>query len=366
MRVLLLFSSGQLGGAERSLSRMAFATNEVEYQLATLGGEGPWSEWVSSLGFSPLVFGQGLSSGIWHMLDAFRRLIRYIHHNPVDVIYVCGVRAAFILRLIRFLFPGLKLIHGVRWNPNSSSRLDRFFRLIELFTHHLCDAWITNSEIAKQTLVKRCRISDERIFVIHNGLESVPDKVPLINERPLEVLTIANLSPRKGHLEFLKVIREIITDIPEARFIFVGRDDMKGKVQQAIVEAGLADFVRCVGFQSDVTSWFRRARVFVLPSLWNEGCPTAILEAMSFSVPCIAFELDGIPELVQSGQQGVLLRYRDYQGMTDAISQLLKDTKLASKYGNSGRVRVKSQFVLENTVDLHWRAFKTVLSRANK
>ena len=57
MKILILFSSSQIGGAERSLTRMALVPSEIEYRLATLGSVGPWSEWALSVGGKPLTFG---------------------------------------------------------------------------------------------------------------------------------------------------------------------------------------------------------------------------------------------------------------------------------------------------------------------
>jgi len=362
MRVLLLFSSSELGGAERSLSRLVVFSRSVDWQLATLWGEGPWCDWVRSMGCEPLVLGRGGSEGGGLMLGAFWRLLRHVRSTPVDLIYVCGVRASLLLRFLRVFLPKVKLVHGVRCNPDSNNRLDRFFRRMERLTHPLVDAWITNSAVAKGTLVERCQIPSAKVYVVHNGLESLPADIPPMNERPLEVLTVANLNQGKGHREYLPVIREVIKAVPAARFVFVGRDDMQGEVQQAVAKAALADFVRCEGFQADVSPWFRRARVFVLPS-FNEGCPTAILEAMSFGVPCIAFAVDGIPELIESGRQGILLQRGDYSGMAAAIIQLLTDVDMASRQGVSGQERAFSHFSLSNTVDLHFRAVNEILSR---
>lgn len=363
--VMLLFSSSELGGAERSLSRMALASPEVGYQLATLYGEGPWCDWIRSQGREPLVLGCGGAGG-GLMLGAFWRLIRHVRSHPVDVIYVCGARAALLLRLLRIFLPGIKLVHGVRWNPNSDSRLDRFFRGMEWLMHSFVDGWITNSAVAKQTLVSRCGIPVERVFVIYNGLESLPIDVPQLGERPMEVLTVANLNPRKGHREYLHVVREVLKAVPDAKFVFVGRDDMNGEIQRAIEEAGLSDSVRCEGFQADVMPWYRRARVFVLPSLWNEGCPTAILEAMSFAIPCVAFAMDGIPELVEDGDHGILLQCGDYSGMAAAIIRMLTDDDKASKLGGNGQERMYSHFKLENTATLHSVAFMEILSRSGE
>ena len=128
-RVLILFSSGALGGAERSLSRMAFSTTEVTYELATLMGEGPWAEWVRLNGMEPVVLGRGGFHGSGGMPLAIIRLVRYLKKNPTDIVYVCGVRASLWIRFLRIFFRSTKLVHAIRWNPESNSKLDLFFRL---------------------------------------------------------------------------------------------------------------------------------------------------------------------------------------------------------------------------------------------
>jgi glycosyltransferase involved in cell wall biosynthesis len=361
IRVLLLFSSSELGGAERSLSRMAFASQGVDYQLATWYGEGPWCDWVRSQGREPLVLGRwGAGGGL--MLGAFWRLIRHVRSHRVDVIYVCGARAALLLRLLRIFLPGIKLVHGVRWNPDSDSRLDRFFRLMERLTHSLADAWITNSAVAKQTLVSRCRIPAGRVFVIYNGLESLPADVPPLSVRPMEVLTVANLSPRKGHREYLQVVRAVLKAVPDAKFVFVGRDDMNGEVQQAIEAAGLSSHVRYEGFQADVSPWFMRARLMVLPSLWGEGCPTSILEGFAYGLPIVAYAIDGIPELIDDGVDGLLVSPNKPDELANAIVRILENPLTEGSMGTMGRKKVVSRFTLARCADEHAQTFHKLIS----
>ena len=54
MKVLIIFSSGKIGGAEKSLTRMSYYSNnnlKCNYDLASIGGEGEWSKWARSLNF---------------------------------------------------------------------------------------------------------------------------------------------------------------------------------------------------------------------------------------------------------------------------------------------------------------------------
>jgi len=362
-RVLLLFSSSELGGAERSLTRMALVPSSVEYRLGTLDGEGPWCEWVRGMGREPVVFGRRRGAG-GHGQFGWRALValwRYVRRERIAVIYVCGIRAAFMLRWLKSVMPGMRLIQGVRWNPDSDSRLDLGFRLVERWLHGLVDGYITNSKIAADTLIRRCKVPAGRVYAIYNGLADLPEAILPMAERPLEVLTVANLSPRKGHREYLEAVRLVLDAVPDARFVFVGRDDMNGEIQRAIEAAGLSHAVRCEGFQADVSAYFQRARVFVLPSLWNEGCPTALLESFAWRCPVVAYGIDGIPELVNNAEDGFIVPARDAHGLASRIVDLLKDVNCAEMYGLSGRDKVTKKFSLATSAKLHGAVFSQVV-----
>jgi glycosyltransferase involved in cell wall biosynthesis len=357
MRVMLIFSSSQIGGAERSLSRMALASQdqEVTYQLATLDGEGPWSDWVRSQGHKPKVFGE--HTGFFRMVW---KLYQDINDRSTDLVYVCGARASFLFRLLLIFKPNIRLVHGVRWNPDSDSRLDRLFRLMERLTHPLVDGWIVNSAIAKKTLVRRCRIPSSKVHVIYNGIESIPSRVPPLLGRPMEVLTVANLSARKGYLEYLRVVREVADKVTGVRFIFVGRDDMNGAVQREVNRQQLDGIVEYFGFQKDIAQYYSRARLFVLPSLWGEGCPTSILEAQSHGLPVVAYKIDGIPQLVSHDTNGFLASPHNSDALATYILKLLESPTLAEEMGKSGRKTIDEAFTLEQCVNSHKAAISAI------
>lgn len=349
--VLLLFSSSSLGGAEKSLSRMAFSSTNVKYTLSTLDSDGPWCEWVMSKGFKPLVYGD------YNFISLVRKLYKDIKRLDFDVVYVCGLRASFLLRFLLIFLPKTKLIHGVRWNPNTNTLLDKSFRMVERYFSWLVDGWIVNSKIIQHTLISRCGIKNSKIHVIYNGI-TLPSNINSFPEGEIEVLTVANLNKRKGYLEYLIIISKIVELLPNIKFVFVGRDEMDGEVQKKITKYGLENYVSYKGFQSDVTDCFERASLFVLPSLWGEGCPTSILEAFSYSIPVVAYNIDGIPELVKSGDDGLLLELGDDNGYKKIV-EILKSNEILSIMGERGRDKIKNNFTIDSCVRNH----KTVINK---
>lgn len=357
-RVLILFSSAGLGGAEKSLTRMALAAGSARYVLATLGGEGAWSEWARNNGCEPLVLGREAKRmrgamdlvAIWHAIGAIRK-------QKFSAVYVCGIRTMLVLRLFRPWLGSTALVQGVRWNPASETLVDRVFRFAERHFGWLIDCYISNSKAAATTLIERCGVKQSKIHVIYNGIDVPHDTGSVAERSGMDVVTVANLSPRKGHLGYLPVIEKISKRHPSARFIFIGRDDMGGEVQRAAQAAGLTDIVRCTGFMENPSDYFRNARVFVLPALEREGIPTSILEASSWGVPAIAYGIDGIPEAIDDSANGFVIQPGDYNGFQAAIEYFLENPGAAARMGEVGREKVRNTFSIAACVAKHDEVF---------
>lgn len=365
IRVLLIFSSSELGGAERSLTRMALAASgEVEFTLATLDGGGPWSDWCHELGAQPVVLGER-REGAGHGRFGFKslqNLVSLVRRERYEALYVIGLRASLWLRFMRPLLRGAHLVHGIRWNPVSDSRLDRALRLTEMMFSRLVDLYICNSRIAAATLSKRAGVPQEKTTVIYNGLEQLPNTVDRSTVRAPNVIVVANLNPRKGHQEFLDVVVAVCNRLPQAHFFFVGRDDMNGRVAAEIRRRGLDNKVTLTGYQPDVGLWLKRSALMVVPSLWGEGCPTSILEGFAHGIPVVAYAIDGIPELISDGEDGVLIPPRNGLALTEAVLQVLEDSAMARRMGDNGREKVHARFTLSYCVESHMAAFVNLVA----
>ncbi|MFI4981464.1 MAG: hypothetical protein ACHQIO_14050, partial [Nevskiales bacterium] len=112
-RLLIVFSSSELGGAERSLTRMALAARPtLDFDLATLDGPGPWADWCRALGQEPILLGEDVAHAAHGRfgLRAILRLIRLVRVQRYAAIYVIGLRAAFALRLFKPWLRGAQLV----------------------------------------------------------------------------------------------------------------------------------------------------------------------------------------------------------------------------------------------------------------
>jgi glycosyltransferase involved in cell wall biosynthesis len=87
--------------------------------------------------------------------------------------------------------------------------------------------------------------------------------------------------------------------------------------------------------------------------LYGEGCPTSILEAFTFSVPVVAYKIDGIPELVEDGVDGLLFQPGNFKKLAKGIISLLSNPERIKVMGSSGKRKVEKHFVLDEMVKKH-------------
>lgn len=92
----------------------------------------------------------------------------------------------------------------------------------------------------------------------------------------------------------------------------------------------------------EVAEFYRKADIFVFPSVWNEPFGMPITEAMASGLPVVATRGGGIPEFVEDGVTGLLVERGNSQAFAEALSKLLVDPKLRIKMGAAGRAYVLS------------------------
>ena len=319
---------------------------DISYDLATIGFEGDWYRWASICGAQPIAFGSK-NNNILASLVTILKVIAHIRRQNYEVIYFCGVRLSLALRLIKPLLRGAKLVHGIRSDFSSDTRLDQVTRLLERYGSWLIDLYISNSQAAARSLANYCGVSTNKIKVIYNGVPRVDTESNYSASQSSDVLTVANVAPRKGYLEYLEVVNLIRSTHTEIRFLAIGADYMHGLLQQQAREQDLSNNFNYIGYCQNVTPYMLSAKVFVLPALWGEGCPTVLMEAMMCGLPAIAYDIDGIGEIIDNGVNGFLIEKANAAAMANAISRLLDDSDLAQQMGANAREKAQSLWSLD-------------------
>jgi glycosyltransferase involved in cell wall biosynthesis len=116
-------------------------------------------------------------------------------------------------------------------------------------------------------------------------------------------------------------------------------------LEREVAQRGLQERVILHGFtpQDKLETLYRQADIFALPS-FAEGVPGVLMEAMALAIPCVSTWVAGIPELIRSGIDGLLVPPSDTEAFADAIRQLVTDPDLRLRIGQAGRQRVLEKF----------------------
>ncbi len=145
---------------------------------------------------------------------------------------------------------------------------------------------------------------------------------------------VARLHPVKGHDLFLRAAARLADDggeADEARFLIVGSGEAEYRrhleeLARSLLPAGRVLFL---GERRDVEAVLAALDVAVVASLY-EGFPLAVLEAMACGTPVAAVRVGALPEMVRSGETGLLCE-RDPAALAGAVGALLRDRALAER-----------------------------------
>jgi glycosyltransferase involved in cell wall biosynthesis len=165
-----------------------------------------------------------------------------------------------------------------------------------------------------------------------------------IPARLLFVGSLGKAAAYKGLVDLLLVVDKLKSRYPSMSLEVVGDGDGRGAFETTDEGLGLTDRVTFRGFLEgrELANAYCNASVIVLPTKYD-SLPTVLLEAMSCGRPVISTLIGGIPELVTSGETGLLYDPTDASGLEDSLSQLLDDPALATSMGRAAALAVRTR-----------------------
>ena len=167
-----------------------------------------------------------------------------------------------------------------------------------------------------------------RVEVVANGVPTpveVPDRPRPI--APWTLGTVALFRPRKGIevlLDAMAILRHQRLDVRLRTIGGFADESYRQNLRQRSGRLGLESLVEWTGFHSDVNEQLRQLDLFVLPSLFGEGLPMVILEAMAMGVPVVATDVEGVPEAIRDHCEGRIVPAGDPVALAQAIAEIIR------------------------------------------
>jgi len=175
------------------------------------------------------------------------------------------------------------------------------------------------------------------------------------------VATAARFSKDKRLECFLRAIPDIVKEIPKARFIIAGSGDQEAVLRLLAADLGISSIVSFYGWFNNIKKFMEEIDVFVMTSA-REGCPIALLEALSFSSPVVAFDVPGVKEIIVNGGNGILVEPFDLRKLSSAVTRVCRDSEYAKMLGKNGRNLVQVKFGIKTEVDLIEKLYSSAVN----
>jgi glycosyltransferase involved in cell wall biosynthesis len=174
---------------------------------------------------------------------------------------------------------------------------------------------------------------------------------------------VARLEPEKGHQFLLDAMPIILRGAPDTWLAIVGEGSSLAALRAQASSLGVAERVVFTGRREDVSALTADLTVAVLPSV-REAQGISILEAMARRVPVVASAVGGIPEVVTSGVDGLLVPPADPPALAVAVLRLLRDEALRRRIGEAGYATVRDRFSIDAQVRRIEAVYNEELTRA--
>jgi glycosyltransferase involved in cell wall biosynthesis len=186
-----------------------------------------------------------------------------------------------------------------------------------------------------------------------------------VPEGALLVTMVSRVIRSKGVEDYAAAAARVRQAHPNAHFLLVGPADEKSLDRFNPSDlAQLAATVNWPGARSDIPSILAASDIFVLPSYYREGIPRVLIEAASMSLPLVTTRSPGCVEVVEDSVNGFLVPVRDPDALVSAISRLVRDPELRSRFGQESRRRAVERFDLSAIAERTRSIYRTLAAGA--
>ncbi len=185
----------------------------------------------------------------------------------------------------------------------------------------------------------------ENVKVLHNGIDVKNWEGSGVAGVPKKVFFGGRLSAVKGGEVLVRAVRTI----PTTKLLVVGEENEYAKKMRE----GAGDIIEFTGKQphSEMKKFYADASVVAAPSLCFDWFPTVVLEAMASKRPVIATCFGGAKEMVAEGKTGFIINPAHEEELTEALTKILSNPKLALQMGEAGYKRVESEFSMRKHME---------------
>ncbi len=370
LRVLIVITKANWGGAQKYVYTLAKATLEAKYEVTVAyGTPGELLVHLEKLGVHtihvPELTRDVKGGGDIRALNSLKKIMRAL--RP-DVVHTNSSKAGILAALAASMVGVKRTIftaHGWAFNEKRPVWQIVPIALIHFLTVLLSDITICVSDAIKRD-AKWMPFVQKRLVTIHNGIPNNPLLERSVARKMFSkeqtsvpwICAVAELHPTKQIPIAIAAFSKIAEEFPLVEFFIIGDGEQRTVIENLVAEYGLKQRVHVYGHLQDAPQYLSAFDIFVLPSR-SEALGYVILEAGMAKLPVVASRVGGIPEIITDRKEGLLVESGNVLQLADALKELISRPDLRMQFGNALYEKVTRDFsekeMIEKTLSLYLR-----------
>jgi glycosyltransferase involved in cell wall biosynthesis len=358
VRVLHLIYSPGYGGIETAVINWVLNFDRSEFEIHVANFVGDRNREIPFL-----TAAKAAGIHVWPVpwtkfkpfLRCAREVARLIRELDIDILHTHAYYGDAVGAITGFLVPVKTVATVYVWGKYELHR--QIMQLID---------WTAIQFIDQVT--GHCRDTARRTYVIGKRTDQIPVLYPGhpefhmptperrrqlrheagIRDDEILLINVGRLAPEKAQDQLIKSFRPVHDRFPNTRlWIFgVGFDWIEKSLLDLKKQLNLDSAVELVGFKPN---YLEMADMMVHPS-HVEGMPLAVLGGMSAALPIVATAVNGVPELIDHGRTGLLVKENDVEGFSRSVIEMLSDWPKAQAMGRAARKRVETEYSIPTAI----------------
>lgn len=216
-----------------------------------------------------------------------------------------------------------------------------------------------SSVLGKRPFVKQSNIKtviygiDLSNFSPSEGSRQRTREIFNIDNHHKVILFLSLLSKQKGADVVLKAVDVLLSQDQNIKLILGGDGDYLEEAKQLASDLGIADKVIFPGYivNEKTADFYNACDIFVFPTLRYESFGIVLAEAMACEKPVIASNIGSIPDVIDDGKNGILIKPGDHMELAKQVKRLLNDNELSNKLSINARDKAGREFSIDRMID---------------
>jgi len=296
------------------------------------------------------------------------KLIKMMRKNRYDIIHTHTTKAGILGRITGRIAGVAVIVHGLHgstFEAFDSGLLNWLLFLFERLTGRFTDAYISVSRVLSKKYIERGLGKKDNHYTVYSGMEletfyGARGKIDCrkkrkelgIDSEDFVIGNVARLEKRKGHKFLIDSFKNVVEKQKDShvKLLIIGEGNKREYLENYVNELKLGNKVIFTGYREDVEELMAIMDIFVLTSL-REGLPRVLVQAAAVGMPSVAFNVDGVPEIVKDNYNGFLIRAGDVGQLVNRIKKYIDKKELVLLHGQKGREFIKDKWSIEGMVD---------------